>query len=385
MIEVLHLIDTYRIGGPGKTIINSAKYIDRSRYRVHVGSFTDPVRTERNEFAHAVQAAGIPYLDLPETKRFNFDHLGRIRGYVKTHRIAVVHAHGYRTDAMAYLATRAMPGVAVVTTHHGWIRNNARQELMARTALQLARRLDAVEVVSRRLLDELPRSVIRRGRAEVVHNGIVLEDYVVGGHRARIRESLGAAADAPLLGVIGRLSEEKGCHEMLDAFARVAAGHARARLVFIGEGPLRGALEARIQGQPWADRVRLAGHHAPVQPFYEAIDVLVSPSRTEGLSNAILEALVFQRPVVATRVGGNPEILEDEVSGLFVEAREPGALADAILRLLGDPGLSARLVAGGRARVEAEFTFEARMRKEERFYTRVLSSRGTDLNTSTGL
>lgn len=373
MIGVLHLIDTYRIGGPGKTIINSAKFIDRARYRVHVGSFTDPVRTERNEFARAVAAGDIPYLNLPETRRINLDHLSRIRDYVRAHDIAIVHAHGYRTDAIGYVATRRLGGVPIVTTHHGWIRNNARQELMARTALQLCRRLDGVEVVSQRLLDELPRSVVRRGLAEVVHNGIVLDDYAPGGHRAGIRQSIGLPDAAPLLGVIGRLSLEKGVLEMVDAFALVAREAPETHLAFIGEGPLRGAVEARVREQQLSGRVHLLGHQSPVQPFYEALDILVSPSRTEGLSNAILEALVMGRPVVATRVGGNPEILEDGVSGLMVEKERPADLAAAIVRVLKDAALRTALIAGGRARVESAFSFPARMRREEAFYERVLS------------
>jgi glycosyltransferase involved in cell wall biosynthesis len=266
--------------------------------------------------------------------------------------------------------------VAFVTTHHGWIRNNGRQELMARSALQLCRRFDGVQVVSQRLLDELPRSVVRRQLADVVHNAIVLADYASGGHRMPVRRSLGLPDDALLLGVVGRLSLEKGCHEMLDAFAVVAAAEPRVHLALIGEGPLRAALESRVAAADWGGRVRFTGHQSPVQPFYEAIDVLVSPSRTEGLSNAILEALVFERPVVATRVGGNPEIIEDGVSGLFVQAQDPGALAAAILRVVREPKLEASLVAGGRARVAAAFTFEARMRREEQFYARVLARRG---------
>jgi glycosyltransferase involved in cell wall biosynthesis len=375
MIDVLHLIDTYRIGGPGKTIINSALFIDRARFRIHVGSFTDPVRTDRNEFARAVQANGIPYLELAETRRINLAHVGLIRRYVREHGVTIVHAHGYRTDALGYVATRGLP-VAFVTTHHGWIRNNGRQELMARSALQLCRRFDGVEVVSNRLLDELPRSVIRRGLAGVVHNGIVPADYRVGGHRGPIRQALGVSDGAILLGVVGRLSLEKGCHEMLDAFAIVAAAEPRAHLALIGEGPLRPALEARAREAAWGGRVHFTGHQSPVQPYYEAIDVLVSPSRTEGLSNAILEALVFEKPVVATRVGGNPEIVEDGVSALFVPAQDPPALAAALIRLLGDPALQASLVAGGRARIASAFTFDVRMRREEQFYADVLTRRG---------
>ena len=286
-----------------------------------------------------------------------------------------MHAHGYRTDALGYVATRGMP-VAFVTTHHGWIRNNGRQELMARIALQLCRRFDGVRSSRSGCSTSCRDRWSAAQLADVVHNAIVLADYAerrppdAGAPQPRVPD------DALLLGVVGRLSLEKGCHEMLDAFAVVAAAEPRVHLALIGEGPLRAALESRVAAADWGGRVHFTGHQSPVQPFYEAIDMLVSPSRTEGLSNAILEALVFERPVVATRVGGNPEIIEDGVSGLFVPAQDPAALAAAILRVVREPVLQASLVAGGRARVAAAFTFEARMRREEQFYARVLARRG---------
>jgi glycosyltransferase involved in cell wall biosynthesis len=370
MIEVLHLIDTYRIGGPGKTIINSARYIDRSRYRVHVGAFT-AIDERRNEFAHAVRTAGIPFLELRETRRVNLGHIGAMRRYVRAHGIRVVHAHGYRSDLLAYAATRGFGRPALVTTHHGWIRNNPRQELMTKVVIGLCRRFDGVEVVSHRLLDELPAAV-RRRTATVVHNAVVLDDYAPTGARAGIRAGLGLADDDVLLGVIGRISIEKGCLEMVDAFAQVAARHPRVHLAFIGEGPLTGEVEARAAAAGLGGRVRFLGHQTRVQPYYEAIDLLVSPSRTEGISNVILEALAFRRPVVATRVGGTPEILEDGVSGLLVPASEADSMAEAIGRVVGDRALYASLAAGGRRRIEDQFSFEARMRKEEAFYDRVL-------------
>ena len=375
MIRVLHLIDTYRIGGPGKTIINSARYIDTG-FHVHVGSFTSP-QPGRDEFAAAVRAAGVPYLELRETRRVEPGHIGQIRRYVRQHDIRIVHAHGYRTDALTWLATRGLK-TAFVTTHHGWIRNNPRQEAMARLGMQLSRLSDGLEVVSRRLLDEVPASLVRSGRVEVVHNAIVPEDYRPAGVRDAVRAELGASPGDVLLGVVGRLSVEKGCLEMMEAFAAVVRAQPAARLVFVGEGALLPALQEKAKAAGLDGRVHFAGYRSRPQPFYEAFDIVVSPSRTEGLPNALLEAMMLERPIVATAVGGTPELVEDGVSALLVEAERPAPLAAAIVRVIADPALARALVDGGTRRVQAEFTFPARMRKEEAFYRRVLARRRLD-------
>jgi glycosyltransferase involved in cell wall biosynthesis len=374
MIHVLHLIDTYRIGGPGKTVINSARMIDPA-YQVHVAAFTHPDE-RHNEFARAVVAAGIPFLPLPETKRFDMEHVRLARRYIREHRVTIVHAHGYKTDAFGYAIARRLP-VCLVTTHHGWIRNTWYDRLTAFGALQLTRVLAGVEVVSPALLAQLPASVRRSGRAEIVKNGIVTADYEPQGRREAVRESLGCAPGVPLLGVVGRLSPEKGCLDMIAAFAALADRRPAATLAFIGEGPQQADLAAEAARRGLADRVLMLGHR-PVPPLLEALDVLVSPSHTEGISNAILEALTAGVPVVATRVGGTPEIVSDEVSGLLVPPADPPALAAAIARVLDDPGLAARLRHAGRARIDEAFSFEARMRTEEAFYRRVCHCGGRE-------
>ncbi len=374
MIRILHLIDTYRIGGPGKTIINSGLRIDRRQFSVHVGSFT-AVDTRPNEFADAVRAAGLPYLALKESRRFNASHLGQIRRYVRAERIDVLHTHGYRTDLLGYLATRGLP-VAIVTTHHGWIRNSRKQAAFAWMALRLAARFQGIELVSERLRDDLPTAVRCRPEVAVVRNGIVLDDYLPRGDRQAIRDDLNLRDDQLLIGVIGRLSIEKGSVEMLDAFARVVERIPSSVVAFVGEGPLRQSLQARAVELGVDDRVRFIPHQRDVRPYYEAVDMVVSPSRTEGLSNVILEALTVGRPVVATRVGGNTEIIAHEASALLVEARDPDAMAAAIVRIAEQPELAHRLIAAGRQRVEEEFSFNARMRREEEFYRQSLARRG---------
>ena len=373
MLRVLHLIDTYRIGGPGKTIINSARYVDRRRVEVHVGSFTNPFRGH-SEFSSAVTAAGIPYLELRETRRFNPSHVPELRRYLRRQAIDILHTHGYRTDALGYAAVLGT-GTRIVTTHHGWITNNKRQEQFKRLALHLCRLFDGVELVSERLRDELPASVKRSPRVEVVPNALVLADYRPCGQREVIRARLGIEPGQVLIGVIGRLSVEKGCLEMVDAFHRLAARHSSLRLVFVGEGPIRSEIEARLTGYGLQSLVRLVDHQRDIRPFYEAIDIVASPSRTEGLSNVILESLAFERPIVATRVGGTPEILTDGVTALLIEPQDPGAMADALERILESPDGRERLVRAGAERVRTAFSFDARMRAEEAFYERAMTAR----------
>lgn len=374
MIDVLHLIDTYRIGGPGKTVLNSARFIDTRRYRVHVGSFLHP-DSSKNEFHHAAETVGVPFLPLPEISRLGTEHLGGIRRYVRRHGISIVHAHGYRTDVFTLVACLGL-GVATATTHHGWIRNTPHEARMAGLAIQLSRFFDGVEVVSRLLLGELPASMQRSGRAELVHNGIVVADYRVNGRRDEMRARLKLPSQAVALGVVGRLSVEKGCLEMLDAFAAIHRAHPDTVLVMVGEGALRAELEQRAAALGLGTAMCFAGHQTPMQPCYEALDMIVSPSRTEGLPNVLLEAMAMRLPIVATSVGGTPELVEDGANGLLVPAEQPERLAAAVNRLLGDTGLRARLVSGGTRRVDEEFSFDARMRKEEAFYERMLDRKG---------
>jgi glycosyltransferase involved in cell wall biosynthesis len=381
MIEVLHLIDTYRVGGPGKTIINSAKFIDPTRYRVHVGAWTNP-RAGHNEFATAVAEAGIPFLDLRETRRLQPEHVLQIRRYLRDQNIRILHLHGYRTDLMGYLATRGLRGVRVLTTHHGWIRNTKKQEQVARFAQWLCRRFDAVQVVSAKLREELSPALLESGRAVVVHNGIVPADYRREGRGDAVRQSLSLAPDAIVLGTIGRFSPEKGCLDVLAAFRTIAAAVPRTHLVLIGEGPLADELHRQVAEAGLTSRVSFVPHQTHVQQYYEALDMLVSPSHTEGISNVILEAMTFGVPVVATAVGGTPEIIEDGRSGVLVPPREPAALASAVVRVLSDDDVRRHLAEGARRRIDEAFTFEARMRKEEALYENILAGRLRDARSN---
>ncbi len=374
--KVLHLIDSYRLGGPGKTIINSARFIDEHRFEIQVASFA-PEDERLNEFGRMVHSAGIRYHGLQETGRFDLSQARVLRELLLKEEFDILHTHGYKPDILGYLACRKAPGTRQVTTHHGWIENSATQKLFTRSAIALTRKMDGTVCVASHLMDRLPARVRDSWRSTLIHNALVLEDYVPSGHRATIRRNLGITDDADLIGVVGRLSLEKGCLEALDAFAELHRRVPGVHLAFIGEGPMEAELKSKLDGSGLGNKVHFTGHQSPVQPWLEALDLLLSPSRTEGLSNVLLEALAFRLPVVATRVGGNGEIIRDQVSGLLVEPLRPGLLAAGMEHVVTDPGAAREMAQTGQRTVRESFGFETRMRKMEAFYEAVLAgSRG---------
>ncbi|MBD3868857.1 MAG: glycosyltransferase family 4 protein [Acidobacteria bacterium] len=370
--KVLHLIDSYRIGGPGKTIINSARFIDESKFGLEVASFAPPDEG-LNEFGQAVRSAGIRYHGLLETRGFDRSQVRSLRDVLAEGRFDILHCHGYKPDFLGYLACRKESQIRLMTTHHGWIENSTRQRLFVHAGLALTRKMDGTVCVASHLMDRLPARVRASWRTTLIHNALVLEDYVPSGRRAGIRNELGIASNATLIGVVGRLSLEKGCLEALEAFGELHGRVPEVHLAFIGEGPLEGELRARLDASQFRDKVHFTGHQAPVQPWLEALDLLLSPSRTEGLSNVLLEALAFRLPVVATRVGGNGEIIQDQVSGLLVEPLRPDLLAAGMERIVTGPEVAKEMARAGNRTVREAFGFETRMRKMEAFYEQVLA------------
>ena len=218
----------------------------------------------------------------------------------------------------------------------------------------------------------LPRLKRIEDRSVVIHNAIVISDYRRQYIRKSTRDRLGVRDQDVLIGVVGRLSLEKGGIDILAALYLLNRENLNAKLLFIGEGPLLGDLKAYTRSRLLNDKVIFAGYQDSVHPFYEAVDILACPSHTEGLSNAILEAMAYELPIVGTRVGGNSEIIDDGVNGLLVEAEIPIDMAKALAMLIREPAERTRIGRKGPGILKSRFLFEDRMRKVEKFYLEVL-------------
>jgi glycosyltransferase involved in cell wall biosynthesis len=189
--------------------------------------------------------------------------------------------------------------------------------------------------------------------------------------REKARLELGLPPDALVCGAVSRLDALKGIDDLILAFAQVEATRA-AYLVIVGEGPERQRLEKIVQDIGVSDRIIWAGYRAGVPHLLPAFDIFVQPSMHEGLPNTVLEAMAAGLPVIATGVGGTPELVVNGKTGLLVPPANPAALADAITALSENPVARGSMGWAGRQRVQQHFTIEEMVQKTEQLYEDLL-------------
>lgn len=232
--------------------------------------------------------------------------------------------------AASWLARRL--GIPYLVKVHGSDLNVQASHALRRPQIRAALRgASAVVAVSRALADKVAELGVDRSRLRVIYNGV---DHALfaPGSRSEARVRLGLSADAPLLLYVGNLKSSKGCLDLLEAFPAVLAARPRARLVFVGAGPARAALLDRAAALGCAGRVQLvdAVAHAELGNWFRAADLLCLPSHNEGVPNVVLEAMACGTPVVASHVGGIPEVVPG-YAGILVPPRAPQALSAALL------------------------------------------------------
>jgi glycosyltransferase involved in cell wall biosynthesis len=373
MINVLHLRDTDRVCGPGKTIIETACATDRRQFSQKIGLLL--LRSEgENAYQSAAVQRGVDVIPIVSAHQFDPRIVSAIVRVIQEHQIHILHSHEYKSDILAYLVSR-IHRVPVMSTVHGWITNGFKSRTYVSVSQKALRRFDRVVAVS----EQTRRAVVARGvspdRTSVIHNGIVVEDYDPARQEpGELRRRFAIPADAPIVGYVGRLSPEKGQKDLLNAVARLGGDYEGLHLVFAGDGPDRAALLAQAEELGLSRRVHMTGHLRDVRPVYRDLDVLALTSHTEGFPNVVLEALCMDRPVLATTVGGVPELLEHQRSGVLVPPRSPEAIADGLRWLLQDPARARDLAAYGKKVVLDRFTFRGRVAKEEALYQELLAT-----------
>ena len=322
--------------------------------------------------AHGVAPARVPARGLRPSG------VAAIRRHLSAVRPDLVHTHLKYADVIGGLAARSL-GIPVVSTLHeadwrGRPAEHARQRIAALVRRRCADRVVAVSEAAR--ASYLATGWERPDRVAVVRNGI--PPRRAARSRAEVREALGLPPAAPVLAMVSALRPEKAHEIAFEAFGRLRARHPDACLLVAGDGPRRAELE-RLAGPG----IVLAGHQDDVASLLGAADLLLHPSHVEAFPTSLLEAMQASLPVVATRVGGIPEIVEDGVTGLLVAAPpEPGAVAAAAERVLADPGLRAAMGAAAAARYAQRFSADVWMRETRAVYDAVMVARGSEASFS---
>jgi glycosyltransferase involved in cell wall biosynthesis len=288
-------------------------------------------------------------------------------------RIDVVHGYQWRPALVGALAGR-LAGVPLRLASKRSLTGEDRQA--ERAWRHIARQVDTVIVNADALRVEGEERGMRC-RWALLQNGVDTEHFRLAPPDPSARAALGLDPQRPVVGTIGRLEDRKGHDQLLRAAGTMLAGGngRRPQIVIVGDGPLRDKLQAQAQSLGVAHSVRFVGTVADVRPSLAAMDVFVLPSHAEGMSNALMEAMAAARPVVATAVGGNTEVVVDGKTGVLIPPADPAAIADAIAALLRDPDRAAGLGAAAREFVTRRFGARARVAELEHLYEERLALR----------
>jgi glycosyltransferase involved in cell wall biosynthesis len=370
-IRVVQLMATGSSGGAQEHVFNLLTRVDRERYDVSICSLTAGPATRRME------RAGIPVciIDEPDDAAAT----EAVAAHLAAVRADVVHAHMYRAEVVATQAAwrlaalgRRRPFV-VSTVHSSRVRSDEDRDLIRR----LTPRMDHLIAVSKAIVHKIGDEGRVGAPVSLIYNGVDLERYAAHDSCCVLHVEYDIPAGAPIVGVVARLEPEKGHPTLLEAWPDVLATVADAHLVVVGEGSRREALEAQaaelgLLGRPGAAeptrRVIFAGRRDDVPAVTAALDVAVLPSYREAQGLSILEAMALSRPVVASAVGGIPEMIEDGRTGLLVPPHDAPALAGAISRLLTDHALADTIGRAGHDLAYDQFCVEQMVRSVETIY-----------------
>ena len=368
-IAILHLITELDTGGAQIALQRLLAGLDRARYSPAVACFYNG----DSAVAQHIRALGVSVTDLGMTAKWRLDAFVRLYRLLQQQRPTILHTWMFHANVPGRVLGRLTGVPIVISSERTMGQEGGWRRWLNRITGPLP---DRVACVSESVADFAARTIgIPPAKLVVIPNGIPLEDFQPG-DRSRARVDLGIPLHAVVVGTVGRLRPVKGTSHLLEAWSRLASDHPNAILLLVGGGPQQAALERMSRRLGISEHVRFLGNRADVPALLRGMDVFVLPSLWEGMPNAALEAMAVGLPVVATAVGGTPEVVVDRVTGLLVPPGDPDALAESIARLLYDPDLRYKMGRAGRERVVNHFSVERTVERTTRLYELLLMEKG---------
>jgi glycosyltransferase involved in cell wall biosynthesis len=346
----VHISFGLDVGGQETLLVEMGRHADRSRFALHFVSLG-----HAGAIADDLEACGWPVTALGQPSGLKPRLVSQLARLLRNLRPTVVHTHDNRSLIYGAPAARLARVPRVIHTRHG--RNtgaNARQIGLIRL---LSRLVDRYVPVSRDAESLSLREGIPAAKVQVIHNGIDLERFAF----------TGPAPGGPVVAV-ARLHPEKGVDTLVQAASIASRRNPDLRIEVAGDGPFRPELQQMIAELGLMGNLSLLGAVRDVPSLLARAGLFVLPSRSEGVSLSLLEAMARGLPVAATQVGGTPEVVEDGVTGLLVPREDPRALADTLLRLSAETELARRMGAAGRERVVRLFDIRRMVAEYEAFY-----------------
>lgn len=379
-LRVLHAITMLELGGAQRNTLDTCRLLDRGRFAVGLAC------ADRGElFDEATRLAGVALFPLRRLRREvrppdDLRALGELRRAIRAFRPDIVHTHSSKAGVLGRLAARRERVPVIVHSIHGF-GFGSHQAAPVRWAFLAAERLVApwttqFVAVSRRNLEQgVALGLFPRERARLIRSGIDLTAFRQPGGGGELRRSLGIPAGAPLVVQVACFKPQKAPERFVELAALVARRVPAAHFLLVGDGDLRGRLEAQRSAAGLDGRLHLPGWRRDVAAVYAAAAVVTLTSRFEGLPRVLVEALTAGVPVAAMAVDGVVEVVRDGVNGCLVGEGDTAALAARVVELLGDPGRRAALAARAPEGLD-EFDRDTMVRQQESMYEELAASAG---------
>ena len=375
-VRVVVMIDS--IGGPGggETLaMEGAIGLDPERFETTlcVTRWKDAFEVEEpsRTWLRRLRKSGVRVVGLERSSRYSVWAWLPLVRILRGEGIQVLHAHLFGSNVWACILGRLSRVPVIIAHEHMWAYSGSSVRTLADRFLiaPLSTVFIAVSRYGRRQMIELER--IPEDDIFYLPNGA---PSLGPGDGAKIRDELGIGAEQKVVGSVGHLRGEKAFEVLVEAVGLLSRDHPELQVVIVGEGPERPMLEALRSNLGLDDRARLVGARSDIADLLASFDLAVCCSDFEGGPLSVIEYMEAGLPVVASRVGGLPEMVEDGVSGILVEPRDPAALASAIATLVSDPAGSARLGHAGRRIWARDYAIDAWVQRLEDLYLRLLDS-----------
>jgi len=360
-VRICHLRASNFYGGPERQLHWHARMAKGTEYEIILASYSE--QGERPEFLEIASTEGIETCLFRVKSAYDFGALRQILQYIIESGIELICTHDYRSHILSYWATRKLRKqgkVRWIAFSRGWTSDTLRVQVYTMLEKFFVRFADHIVAVSGAQRERLRRLLIPPDKISVVFNSIDV------GNLKRIEgENLRSRYDFPPDSIIllsaGRFSSEKGQAILIEAMKIALASEARLRLILYGDGPELASVRMKVKNFKLEDKILLPGFEKNLLSHLKGADLLVNPSLSEGLPNIVLEAMALGVPVVATAVGGVPEIITDGIEGRLVPPGDAVRLAEAIIGMARSPQDAAMMADSARQRIQEEFSFESQM------------------------
>lgn len=373
-IRLLHVVNRFGVGGSERQQVQLIKRLPRERYHQTVATMV-----REGCFLRGVEECGIEVFEFPTTSFYNLNALRQYRALarvIKQQRIELVHCHDFYSNLFGSLAARLAGRKKLITCRRNMgVMFTLTQRLGQRLAYALSAAIIANSDAAKQIM--VTREHVPPGKIHCIYNGIDTDYFSPREPSAELAESLGFPNGTPVVGIVGRLHPDKGQDMFIRAAARIHEARPDVRFLIVGEGPARSEFQGLARDLGMAEAIVFAGDREDVPDLLALMDVFVLTSLAESLPNAVLEAMACERPVVATNVGGVPELVTEGETGWLVPAGDPEIIAERVLRVIGDGELASKMGAVARQRVLDEFSSQRLVEKVEAVYAAVLGCNET--------